>query len=134
MSITLNKIVKLSKVSFIIIYFFIQCSVHVYAAKNDTLIYNFGNIDISTKFIEHRFFITNLEKKPLIIKRVKLHCPCTEANWEKRPISYNDSGFIDILYRNNSKGFFKKEIKVETNFSDFILIIKGLSKKCETQK
>ena len=134
MSITLNKIVKPNRVSLVLICIFFQCCVHVYAVKKDTLIYNFGNIDVSTKFIEHRFFIINEEEKPLIIKRVKLHCPCTEANWEKRPIPYKDSGFIDILYRNNSKGFFEKEIKVETNYSDIILIIKGLSKKCETKK
>lgn len=61
------------------------------------------------------FTLTNQSEIPAVIYKVKTTCGCTVAEWQKTPIRKGESSSIRIVFTGESKGFFKKSIKLFTN-------------------
>lgn len=61
------------------------------------------------------FRYVNTGKVPLIIKNVQTTCGCTEAQWNKVPLSPQQSDLIKIDFIGEDEGYFHKTIFVVCN-------------------
>lgn len=102
-------------------------SENCFVTNVDTI--NFDTISIHQKYVSKTILLTNVDTKPLVIKDIRGRCSCISANWEKKPISVNDSSSIDILYKNWSTGYFYKKVKIITSICEKHIIVKGYSRR-----
>ena len=65
--------------------------------------------------INKSIFINNIGKNELKIDSVGVSCGCTLVEYDKLPISQNESAEIKIRFIPNEKGKFNKSIVVEGN-------------------
>ncbi|MCD8093619.1 MAG: DUF1573 domain-containing protein [Bacteroides sp.] len=60
-------------------------------------------------------YIKNIGKEKLIILDAVASCGCTIVDYDKRPISPNDSLALKILYSADKKGYFNKIVNLYCN-------------------
>lgn len=71
-----------------------------------------------------KFIFKNTGNSPIVITNVKGSCGCTVATKPEKPILPNQNGEIKVKYATNRLGKFSKEIKVSSNASEPIKVIK----------
>ena len=71
-----------------------------------------------------KFVFKNTGDTPIVISNVKGSCGCTVATKPEKPILPNETGEIKVKYATNRLGKFSKEIKVSSNASESIKVIK----------
>lgn len=76
--------------------------------------YDFKNIRKGYR-LTYAFTFTNTGAVPLVIKRVKPECGCTEANYPEAPIGPGATGAIRITYIASERGHFVKGVEVFSN-------------------
>ncbi len=77
--------------------------------------YNYGKIKAGEK-VTYDFRITNVGKKPLIIRKVKASCGCTAANPDKSELKPGESTTIKVTFDSTGRsGRDSKSVTVITN-------------------
>lgn len=89
-------------------------------------IYDFGTVIRGSRG-NHLFKFKNVGEIPILLKRVKTSCGCTNVSWPKQPIEPGESAGIHIEYDTDKLGNFYSTIKIKSNAesSPDVLIIKG---------
>ncbi|MCS7188731.1 MAG: DUF1573 domain-containing protein [Bacteroidia bacterium] len=81
----------------------------------DATEYNYGKIKAGDKVV-HEFRLTNVGKKPLIIRKVKASCGCTAANPDKMELKPGESTVIKVTFDSTGRaGKDSKSVTVITN-------------------
>ncbi|MCS6790697.1 MAG: DUF1573 domain-containing protein [Bacteroidia bacterium] len=84
-------------------------------AQFESIEYNYGKIKAGTK-VEHNFRITNVGKKPLIIRKVRAGCGCTVANPDRTELKSGESTTIKVTFDSTGRsGHDEKVVTVIVN-------------------
>lgn len=119
--ITLNELIKMKKVVFIVLLFTIGLT---YASaqkqaeiKFDKMTYNFGEFSENAPKVTCVFRFTNTGDDLLIIHQAIASCGCTIPAYTKEPIKPGETGEVKVTYNGAGKlpGHFKKSITVRSN-------------------
>ena len=83
--------------------------------KFDTLYHNFGSLNQGEQ-VAYSFKYRNIGTSDLVIKDVYSTCGCTVANYTKKAVSPNESGYVEIVFDSSGRrGVQYKNIIVEMN-------------------
>ena len=63
-------------------------------------------------------YVRNIGDKPLVAFDVHASCGCTEVEYEREPALPGDSLAVHIVYEDNKRGFFRKNILLYCNVED----------------
>ncbi|MCX7607095.1 MAG: DUF1573 domain-containing protein [Bacteroidia bacterium] len=81
----------------------------------DVTEFNYGKIKAGDK-VTHTFQLTNVGKKPLLIRKVKASCGCTAANPDKTELKPGESTSIKVTFDSTGRsGRDSKSVTVITN-------------------
>lgn len=79
-------------------------------------IFDFGTLEESMRFANHRFIFKNTGTTPIKILNVETSCGCTTPTWSENVIKPGDSGYVDARYETTNRlGTFDKTITVYSN-------------------
>lgn len=70
--------------------------------------YNFGSLKHGD-VVGHRFKFYNEGEAPATIHTVDKACGCTDVIYPKKPISANDTAFVEIVF--DTKGWYGRQVK-----------------------
>lgn len=85
--------------------------------------FDFGKIKLNDS-IQHIFYYTNKStNNPAIIYDIVTTCGCTVATWKKAPIPPQKRDSIKVIIKGTALGYLHKQIKLNTNSSDPLLIL-----------
>lgn len=90
--------------------------------------YDFGNINEKGGRVSHTFKFVNTGYAPVKINDVITSCGCTQTNWISKPVSPNDTGYVNVVFDPDGRqGKLDKVITVMSDGSpkSQVLAIKG---------
>ncbi len=83
--------------------------------KFDTMYHNFGNLNQGEQ-VAYSFKYKNIGTSDLVIKDAYSTCGCTVANYTKKAISPDESGYVEIIFDSaGRRGVQYKNIIIEMN-------------------